>query len=82
MYTLSAYDPFRFVGYGAIVNIKIIIQSVSNMAAYGIIILIGCLFWQGLFADDFIRFPVVNDIIIGQGDKQLSLFSPRQAHLI
>ena len=40
VYALSAYDPFRFVGYGAIVNIKIIIQSVSNMAAYGIIILI------------------------------------------
>lgn len=77
MYALAAYDAFGFVGYGVAIYVQIIILGISHVTTCDIVIFVGCFFGQGLFADDFIGFPVVNNVVSGQRDKQLWFFRPK-----
>ena len=82
VYALAAYDAFGFVGYGVAIYVQIIILGISHVTTCDIVIFVGCFFGQGLFADDFIGFPVVNNVVSGQRDKQLCFFGPRQGYLM
>ena len=82
VYALPAYDAVGFVGYGSAIHEEVVLEGIGHVAACGMIILVGAFFWEFTFADNLVRFPVVDGVASGQADEYLRFVGPGQSYLI